>query len=323
MSSGHQTGDWDAPRERAAEHIPVMPAEALQYLAPRPGGFYVDGTAGLGGHARAIAAQLGRDGVLLCLDKDPEALERAAPHLRPHPDESGRWPRIELRQASFAELSGIMRELARGPADGLLLDLGVSSLQLSAPDRGFSFLADGPLDMRMDPRQPLTAEQVVNQSGERELADWIYQFGEERRSRRIARAIVRARPLHSTRQLADVIAAAARPMKSSRHPAGKSGKLLHPATRTFQALRILVNSELDDLAVCLRDLPANLRSGGRAVVIAFHSLEDRPVKEAFRAGAQAGHWRLLTPHVVRPAPGEIACNPRARSARLRAVERLE
>jgi 16S rRNA (cytosine1402-N4)-methyltransferase len=199
--------------------------------------------------------------------------------------------------------------------DGLLADIGVSSLQFDDPARGFSFQADGPLDMRMDAHNERTAEQVVNHLDERELADVIYEFGEERRSRRIARAIVRSRPIRTTAQLADVISAAARPM----NPAERR---IHPATRTFQALRIFVNRELDELRALLEAAPQLLKPGGRLVIISFHSLEDRIVKDAFRDGVKQGHYRLLTKKPVTAAEDEVDRNPRSRSAKLRAAERV-
>src|SRR5258708_22551658 len=197
--------------------------------------------------------------------------------------------------------------------DGILADLGISSLQLADAERGFSFQADGPLDMRMNPQSEPTAEQVVNQFDERELADLIYEFGEERRSRRIARAIVRSRPILTTAQLAAVISAAARSMKHER---------IHPATRTFQALRIFVNSELEDLRKLLQAAPQLLKPGGRLVVISFHSLEDRIVKDAMREGTKLVQYSLLTKKPVTPSELEIDTNPRARSAKLRAAERV-
>ena len=203
--------------------------------------------------------------------------------------------------------------LATHHVDGVLADLGVSSLQFSDPARGFSFQAEGLLDMRMDPQSQLTAEQVVNQFDERELADLIYEFGEERRSRRIARAIVRSRPIRTTVQLAAVVSAAARPMKPER---------IHPATRTFQALRIFVNRELDDLRQLLEAAPQLLKPGGRLVMISFHSLEDRIVKDAIREGARLGQYKLLTKKPVMPSAEEIASNPRSRSAKLRVAERI-
>ncbi|MGH9541134.1 MAG: 16S rRNA (cytosine(1402)-N(4))-methyltransferase RsmH [Terriglobales bacterium] len=287
-------------------HVPVMPEEVLQYLAPRRGGVYVDCTIGAGGHAGRIAERLGPSGHLVGFDKDPAALTVAGQAMR------GVEPRVSLVHASFGRLREELERLEVGEVDGMLADLGVSSMQLERPERGFSFSAAGPLDMRMDPRQELTAEQVVNQFGERELADLIFQYGEERRSRRIARAIVRSRPLRTTAQLAAVVTAASRPMYS------RAGGI-HPATRTFQALRIFVNSELDDLKSWLEQVPQALAAGGRAVVITFHSLEDRPVKQAWQRDQRAGKLEILTPHVVRPSAAEVASNPRARSAKLRAA----
>ena len=203
--------------------------------------------------------------------------------------------------------------------DGLLADLGVSSLQLDDAARGFSFQAEGPLDMRMDPHSERTAEQVVNHLDERELADVIYEFGEERRSRRIARAIVRSRPVRTTAQLAEIVAAAARPMKLGQNKYDR----IHPATRTFQALRIFVNRELDDLRALLDAAPRILKPGGRVVIISFHSLEDRIVKDAFREGSiKDKYYRLLTKKPMTASEEESERNPRARSAKLRAAERV-
>ena len=223
------------------------------------------------------------------------------------------WPTIELRQGSFAELANGQRPAT---IDGLLADIGVSSLQLDDAARGFSFQADGPLDMRMDPHAERTAEQVVNHLDERELADVIYEFGEERRSRRIARAIVRSRPIRSTAHLAEVISAAARPMNFE-------PRRIHPATRTFQALRIFVNRELDDLKALLEAAPRILKPGGRVVVISFHSLEDRIVKDAFREGSiKDKYFRVLTKKPLMASEEEQDRNPRARSAKLRAAEKV-
>jgi 16S rRNA (cytosine1402-N4)-methyltransferase len=221
-------------------------------------------------------------------------------------------PTIELLHGSFADL---VNEQRPASIDGILADLGVSSLQFDTAARGFSFQAEGNLDMRMNPQSELTAEQVVNQFDERELADLIYEFGEERRSRRIARAIVRSRPIQTTRQLAEVISAAARPMNQAE-------RRIHPATRTFQALRIFVNRELDDLKALLSVAPRILKPGGRLVVISFHSLEDRIVKDATRDGAKQGLYRLLVKKPVTPGEEEIDSNPRSRSAKLRAVEKI-
>jgi 16S rRNA (cytosine1402-N4)-methyltransferase len=286
---------------------------------------------------------------LIGFDKDTHALEKARERLnvaRPeshvarenvvgpwslvvgqNQDQQADWPRVELRHGSFADLAhdvgptthdGLAKD--QGPAtkdgvDGILADLGVSSLQFSDPARGFSFQAEGPLDMRMNPQSELTADQVVNQFDERELADLIYEFGEERRSRRIARAIVRSRPIRSTAQLAAIVSAAARPMNQAE-------RRIHPATLTFQALRIFVNRELDDLRQLLEAAPQLLKPGGRLVIISFHSLEDRIVKDAMREGAKQGQYKLLTKKPVTPGEEEIASNPRARSAKLRAAERI-
>jgi 16S rRNA (cytosine1402-N4)-methyltransferase len=315
---------------RVASHVPVLLKEAIDFLAVRRGGTYIDATVGLGGHSYEIAKRLGAPGHLIGLDKDPAALEIARKRLTPvvgvsssvlgeikdqepkthdlRPD----WPEITLLHRSFAEIAKGQRPAT---IDGVLADVGVSSLQLDDSARGFSFQADGPLDMRMDPRSERTAEQVVNHLDERQLADVIYEFGEERRSRRIARAICRSRPIRSTAHLADVISAAARPMNQAE-------RRIHPATRTFQALRIFVNRELDDLKALLEAAPRILKPGGRVVVISFHSLEDRIVKDAFREGAQKGYYSLLTKKPVTATEEESDRNPRARSAKLRAAEKV-
>ncbi|MBV8051384.1 MAG: 16S rRNA (cytosine(1402)-N(4))-methyltransferase RsmH [Acidobacteriaceae bacterium] len=302
---------------REVSHVPVLLQEAIDFLNVRRGGTYIDATVGLGGHSYEIAKRLGAPGHLIGVDKDPAALEIAREKLAVGRQSSvvgqnqdADWPRITLMHGSFAEIA---KDQGPTTIDGLLADLGVSSLQFDTPARGFSFQAEGPLDMRMNPQAELTAEQVVNHFDERELADVIYEFGEERRSRRIARAIVRSRPIRSTAHLAEVISAAARPMKQER---------IHPATRTFQALRIFVNRELDDLRALLQAVPQLLKPGGRVVIISFHSLEDRIVKDAFREGVKQGHYRLLTKKPVTPGEQEIDRNPRARSAKLRAAERI-
>jgi 16S rRNA (cytosine1402-N4)-methyltransferase len=257
---------------------------------------------------------------LIGLDKDPAALKLAGIRLQ----ESGvranleaDWPEVTLLHRSFAHIA---KGFDPGTVDGILADIGVSSLQLDDAARGFSFQAEGPLDMRMDPHSERTAEQVVNHLDERQLADVIYEFGEERRSRRIARAICRSRPIRSTAHLADVISAAARPMNRGRD---EYERRIHPATRTFQALRIFVNRELDDLKALLAGAPQLLKPGGRIVVISFHSLEDRIVKDAFREGSnQNMHYRILTKKPVTASDEESDRNPRARSAKLRAAERI-
>src|SRR5207248_8612164 len=282
-------------------HVPVLFKEAIDFLAVRRGGTYIDATVGLGGHSLEIAKRLGAPGHLIGLDKDPKALEIAksvlsrTSHVAREAAEG--WPEIELIHGSFADLAHDER---RETHDGILADLGVSSLQFGDPARGFSFQAEGPLDMRMNPMSEPTAEQVVNQFDERELADLIYEFGEESRSRRIARAIVRSRPILTTAELAAVISAAARSTKHER---------IHPATRTFQALRIFVNRELDDLRKLMNASPQVLKPGGRLVVISFHSLEDRIVKDAMRNGAKLGEYKLLTKKPVTPREEEIASNP--------------
>ncbi len=288
-------------------HVPVLLKEAIDFLNVRRGGTYIDATVGLGGHSYEIARRLGAPGHLIGLDKDPAALGIAQAKLTGED-----FPKVTLLQCSFA---GVGERFGRNFADGLLADIGVSSLQLDDAARGFSFQADGPLDMRMDPHSERTAEQVVNHLDERELADVIYEFGEERRSRRIARAIVRSRPIRSTAHLADVISAAARPMNSEQ-------RRIHPATRTFQALRIFVNRELDDLRALLGAAPRVLKAGGRVVIISFHSLEDRIVKDAFREGAKQGYFSLLTKKPVTATEEESDRNPRARSAKLRAAEKV-
>ncbi len=292
----------------AVGHVPVLLKEAIDFLAVKRGGTYLDATVGLGGHSCEIAKRLGAPGHLIGFDKDPAALERARERLMVVSDSE--WPQITLIHGSFAEVG---ERIAPVSLDGMMADLGVSSLQLGDPERGFSFQAEGPLDMRMNPMSGETAEQVVNHIDERELADVIYEFGEERRSRRIARAIVRARPIRTTTQLVEVVAAAARSMKHER---------IHPATKTFQALRIFVNRELDDLNALLEAAPQVLKPGGRLVVISFHSLEDRIVKDATREGAKQGWYRLLTKKPLTASEEEIDRNPRSRSAKMRAAEKV-
>jgi len=284
----------------------------------------------LGGHSFEIAKRLGAPGHLIGFDKDPAALEIARQKLQPlssrleqenSRSESscgvegpgvGDWPEVTLMHGSFAEVG---KRFPAAIADGILADIGVSSLQFDDAARGFSFQADGPLDMRMNTQSGQTAEQVVNQADEVTLANLIYEFGEERRSRRIARAIVRSRPIQTTAQLAEIVSAAARPMNQAE-------RRIHPATRTFQALRIFVNRELDDLKELVQAAPQILKPGGRLVIISFHSLEDRIVKDSLREGVKLGHYRLLTKKPVTPGEEEIGRNPRARSAKLRAAERV-
>ncbi len=295
-------------------HVPVLLKEAIDFLAVRRGGTYIDATVGLGGHSYEIAKRLGAPGHLIGLDKDPAALAIARKKLAPEGQGENQkdWPEITLLHRSFAEIAKGQKPAT---VDGILADIGVSSLQLDDAARGFSFQAEGPLDMRMDPRGERTAEQVVNHLDERQLADVIYEFGEERRSRRIARAICRSRPIRTTAQLAEIVSAAARPMNQAE-------RRIHPATRTFQALRIFVNRELDDLKTLLEAAPKILKPGGRVVVISFHSLEDRIVKDAFREGAHEDYFSLLTKKPVTASEEESDRNPRARSAKLRAAEKV-
>src|SRR5216684_411104 len=283
-------------------HVPVMLAESLEYLAIRPDGVYVDATAGLGGHTRAIAERL-TTGFVLANDRDPESLATARQNT------AGLEGRIRYHRGSFSELRTALADNGIAKVDGLLADLAVSRYQLTEPERGFSFMADGPLDMRMDRSQEVTAAGLVNFAAERELADLIYEYGEERRSRKIARAILRARPIHSTAQLARVIETAV----------PRIGRL-HPATQTFMALRTAVNDEPGELDALLRVAPELVSAGGRIVVLTFMSLEDRKVKHSFQELGRTGRVRILTRHVVRPSEQEVRDNPPSRSAKLRAVE---
>jgi len=299
---------------RKMQHVPVLLEEALEYLNVRPGGVIVDATLGLAGHASEIAKRLGGKGKLICFDRDAEAMERAKVRLEEVKSElelaGSEMPEVVYEPRAFSEASS---RIEAGSLDGLLADFGVSSLQLDEAHRGFSFRQEGPLDMRMDTRSGETAEQVVNQEDENELADLIYEFGEERRSRRIARAIVRARPISTTAELAQVISAAAPSMK---------GDKIHPATRTFQALRIRVNNELGEIQSLLKSAGSLLKPGGRLVLISFHSLEDRLVKDAFREAGQAKFMKVLTKKPIVAVEQEQLRNPRSRSAKLRAAEKI-
>jgi len=276
----------------------------------RAGGTYVDCTLGLAGHAEGIARLLGPEGHLIGFDRDPEALELARARLGRVCEELGsQAPKVTLVGEAF---SSIAEHVQPASVDGLLADFGVSSIQFGEARRGFSFQADGPLDMRMDTRRGPTAAQVVNEASERELADLIYTYGEERRSRRIARAIARGRLITTTGQLARIVASAAPSMKQER---------IHPATRTFQALRIYVNRELDEIRALLEAAPKLLKPSARLVAISFHSLEDRIAKDSLREGAQKGIWEILTRKPVTAGGEEMERNPRSRSAKLRAAER--
>ncbi len=297
--------------QQQARHVPVLFNEALSFLRVQPGGTYVDCTLGLAGHAEGIVRQLGPAGRFIGFDRDPEALDLAKARLTGVLDELGsQAPQVEFVGEAF---SRIAERIKPASVDGILADFGVSSLQFDQARRGFSFQADGPLDMRMDTRSQPTAGQVVNEMSERELANLIYEYGEERRSRTVARAIVRGRPVTSTGHLARIVASAAPPMKFGQ---------IHPATRTFQALRIFVNRELDEIRALFEAAPALLKSSARLVVISFHSLEDRIAKDSFREGARQGIWNILTRKPVIAGEEEINRNPRSRSAKLRAAERL-
>jgi len=291
-------------------HVPVLFQEAIDFLRVRAGGTYVDCTLGLAGHAEGVVRLLGPQGHLIGFDRDPEALELARARLAGVSSELGsQAPQVTLIGEAFSSIASHVKPAS---VDGLLADFGVSSLQFDEAHRGFSFQADGPLDMRMDTRSGLTAEQVVNEANERELADLIYEYGEERRSRRIARAIVRGRPVTTTGQLARIVASAAPTMKQER---------IHPATRTFQALRIYVNRELAEIEALLQAAPKLLKPSARLVVISFHSLEDRIAKDSLREGAQKGIWEILTRKPVTAGEEETDRNPRSRSAKLRAAEK--
>ena len=285
-------------------HVPVMLAECLEYLALKPDGVYLDATTGLGGHAGAIARQLTTGFVLAC-DRDAQSLELARAATADCAD------RIRFHQSLFSQLGVVLNAEKVPQLDGLLADLGVSKFQLTEGARGFSLMADGPLDMRMGQDVGETAAELVNFLPEKQLADLIYELGEERRSRQIARAIVRARPVTTTGQLAKLIEGVV----------PRTGKL-HPATLTFMALRIAVNREFEELDALLESLPALVKPGGRAVFLTYHSLEDRKVKQGFQSLAKAGRARLLTKHVVKPTDQETRDNPPSRSAKLRAVEFL-
>jgi len=279
-----------------------MAAEAMELLAARPEGVYLDATTGLGGHTALIAQRL-TTGLVIANDRDADSLEMARSN-------TAEWAgRIRYHHGSFEDLPRALEENGLRKIDGLLADLGVSRYQLTTPERGFSFLADGPLDMRMDRTTGMPAADLVNYSAEKALADLIFQLGEERRARKIARAIVRARPIRSTLHLADVVERAV----------PRTGRL-HPATKTFMALRMAVNDEQGQLDRLLETGPGLLRSGGRMVVIAFMSIDDRQVKEKFRELGRQGRAAILTKHPLQPGDEEITQNAPSRSAKLRAVE---
>ena len=302
-------------------HNPVLYKEIIHALQPHSGGRYVDGTLGAGGHARGIVEASAPDGQLLGLDVDPQALAIARETLAPYEQ------RVHLAQASYTSLSAQLKQLGWETVDGIVLDLGASSMQFDTPERGFSFMQDAPLDMRFGPHAPQTAADLVNKLTERELADLIYQYGEDRDSRKIARAIVNKRPLHTTRELVAAI--------ESVSP--RRGDRVHPATRTFQALRIAVNEELASIESVLPQAVSALGVGGRLAVISFHSLEDRIVKDFFREQSKELKnppyeriYEVERDAVVKevnrkpivPSEEETKENPRARSAKLRIVEKL-
>ena len=287
-------------------HIPVLLREALEYLAVQPEGVYIDATLGAGGHAEEILKRL-VGGRLLGLDRDPVALAIARQRL------AGFGEKLMTLHGNFTDVDSLHAASGFAPADGVLADLGLSSMQLDDAARGFSFNLSGPLDMRADPSTETTAADLVNHAGERELADLIYELGEERHSRRIARAIVKARPIRLTTELAQVVTRAI-PSRAGLHQ-------IHPATRTFMALRLAVNREIENLEQFLERVLLVLRPGGRVVILSFHSLEDRRVKQTFQRWQQECRARILTRKVVRPAEDEVQANPRARSAKLRAAEK--
>ncbi|HEX9760612.1 MAG TPA: 16S rRNA (cytosine(1402)-N(4))-methyltransferase RsmH [Candidatus Acidoferrales bacterium] len=289
-----------------AYHTPVLLAEVMDWLAVRPDGTYVDATVGTGGHSVEIARRL-TTGRLVGLDRDTRALDLARERLKEFERQ------VILVHSDFARIDEVLRGLKLAPVHGVVADLGVSSLQLDSPERGFAFRFPGPLDMRMDADQQTTAAEIVNHWPEQRLADLLYQGADERDSRRIARAIVRARPIRDTAHLATVVAGARRV---------RGRQKLHPATKTFLALRIAVNRETEELGQFLARTPATLISGGRWVVISYHSVEDRLVKRAFQQQQRDGLLKILTKKVIVPGEPEIHSNPRARSAKLRVAERM-
>ena len=287
-------------------HTPVLAEEVIEWLRIRPEGTYADVTTGTAGHAIEIARRL-TTGRLLAIDRDPRALEIARERLKPFGE------KVALVQADFSRIGELQSEMKMPPFDGVLADLGISTLELDSPERGFSFRWAGPLDMRMSPNLPLTAAEIVNHWSEKDLADLLYHKAEERDSRRIARAIVRARPIRDTEHLATVVAGVRK---------ARGRQKLQPATKTFLALRIAVNREEEELEQFLSRTPATLSLRGRWVVLTYHSLEDRPVKQAFQRLEREGSFRVLTRKVIRPSEEEVRNNPRARSAKMRVAEKI-
>lgn len=314
LSTGQPFFAWSPPMSdpgsgAVPHHVSVLPAEVLSYLDVQPGQVIVDATVGGGGHTRLLAERVQPTGQIIGLDQDPRMLERARPGLAHLP--------VILRQANFSELATVLQQLGRAQVDGLLADLGICSDQLDDAERGFSFARPGPLDMRMNPDIGESAKELLERLSERELADLIWEYGEERFSRRIARKIVETRkrePLQTTEQLADLVR---RCVPRGKRKRGEKTPI-DPATRVFQALRIAVNEELTALEQLLAELPRVLKPGGRAVLISFHSLEDRRVKQEFR---KKEIWEVLTRKPVMAQQEELASNPRARSAKLRAARR--
>ena len=289
----------------ASQHVSVMPRESLSFLSLEPGMTVVDGTLGGGGHTRLLAEAVGPTGRVIAIDRDPAAIERAASELTGLP--------IRFAQANIRDLPEVLDAVELEAVDAVLLDVGLSSDQLADRSRGFSYEAEGPLDLRFDPTEGEPAWRLVNRLRPETLADLIYEFGEERYSRRIARKIAKVRerkPIESARDFAKLVTSAI--------PRQSPPSRIHPATRTFQALRIAVNEELKSLRIALERIPERLRPGGRLVVISFHSLEDRLVKTAFRSPQT---WNCLTRSPLEPQADEVAANPRSRSARLRAAAR--
>jgi 16S rRNA (cytosine1402-N4)-methyltransferase len=332
--NNQQSETSSSPEEAAgvqAPHVPVLLGEVIENLRVRPGGAYIDATVGAGGHSAAIIESAGEEGRLLGLDTDPTALEIAGERLRPYIERG----QVKLVRSNFAELAEVARAGGFGEVDGVLLDLGVSSMQLDRAERGFSFRAEGPLDMRLNPDGPVTAADLVNGLPEEELANLIYKYGEEAASRRIARRIVEARGrewIETTGQLASIVSGAL-----GGRAAGRTRNPIHPATKTFQALRIAVNRELEVLEQGLEAAVEVLKPGGRLAVISFHSLEDRVVKLFIRQ-AQRGcicppeypvcvcgrqpTLRAVNSKPIEAAAEEVRTNPRSRSARLRIAEKV-
>src|SRR5580692_7039394 len=290
----------------SAPHTPVLLDEVLEGLDVKPDGTYIDATLGAGGHSAAIAEKLS-SGMLISLDRDAQALALAADRLKSFA------AKVKLVESSFARIVEVVHELGIPGVDGVLADLGVSSMQLDQAARGFSFREAGPLDMRMSAEDDLTADEIVNRWSEKEIADLLYREADEHDSRRIAKAIVRARPLRDTAHLATTVAGARKQWGRQR---------LHPATKTFLALRIAVNREMEELGQFLSRTPATITPGGRLVVLTYHSREDRLVKHAFQQGVREGTLRVLTKHVIVPGEKELFENPRSRSAKLRCAERV-